>query len=381
MEPNCISCGEQLFPNSVFCHNCGSQQKCKSCETPIVKNAKHCIGCGVSLIKTNDTADKAVNTIKFNQTLDSRSYEIAFTDNVGAGVVEVIRNMADNQPQLKLYAPKNNVQENNNGENVHRIEETITDDGSEELEEEEVDSNSESPHITDVENTLECSEQHWILVYAFYISDHGKNTFGKEALLKAYKEKRGTTSRMSNFSNKWKNLFKGLVKTIKTDEFKLTDKGVETVLGLIQGKIKSEASKTLPGKKNPDKKVEKEAAKNKKTGKTIAKSIQTEEFDLYKNTKKPSLSDFFKERKIDDNTANRILAIAYYIVNICKLNSFSEGNIEYAYKVLNLNKRPLHLHQTILNAKIRKLWFDQDESSGKWKLARAGEVHFEENFS
>ncbi|HLO43243.1 MAG TPA: zinc ribbon domain-containing protein [Leadbetterella sp.] len=379
MKANCISCNEQLIPNSKFCHSCGSQQKCKSCDTPIVKNAKHCIGCGISLVKANDASEKALNTIKFNQTLDSRSYEVAFTDNVGAGVVEVIRNMSDNQPQLKLYGLKNNVPENDSVTDVHQIEETVISDSIKEKEENKVDNNSEIPHLTDVENTLECSEQHWILVYAFYVSSFGKITFSKDILLKAYKDKRGTASRIANFSNKWKSLFKGFVKTVRTDEFKLTDTGIETVLGLIHGKITSAASKTLPRKKNQDRK--KETSTKKKGGKTLAKSVQTEEFDLYKNTKKPSLSDFMKERGIDDNTANRILAIAYYIINICKLSSFSEGNIEYAYKVLSLNKRPLHLHQTILNAKIRNLWFDQDESSGKWKLTRAGEVHFDENFS
>lgn len=380
MEGNCILCSEQLFPNAIFCHNCGSQQKCKFCETSIVKNAKHCIGCGASLTRANEISDKAINTIKYNQTLDSRSYEIAFTDNVGVGVVEVIRNMADNQTQLKLYSPKNSAPENSNGENVHQIEETISTEFDEERGEKEVDYNSEIPHIMDVENTIECSEQHWILIYAFYLSNHGKNTFSKDNLQKTYKEKRGTASRMSNFSKKWKDLFKGLVKTIKTDEFKLTDNGVETVLGLINGKIKSEASKTLPGKKDPNKKADKETATNKKGGKTLVKSIQTEEFDLYKNDKKPSLTEFFKQRQINDNTATRILAIAYYVSNICKLNCFSEGNIEYAYKVLNLNKRPLHLRQTLLNVKNRKLWIDQDDASGKWKLSRVGEVYFEENF-
>lgn len=240
---------------------------------------------------------------------------------------------------------------------------------------------AEIPHITDIENTLECSEQHWILIYAFYLSEHGTTTFGKDNLLKAYKEKRETPSRIANFSNKWKSLFKGLVKTIKTDEFKLTDKGIETAVGLIQGKIKSEASRTLPNKKSSDKKSDKEPITNKKSGKTPAKSIQIEEFDLYKGTKKPALSDFLKEGKSGENTNHRILAIAYYIIQYCKAESFSEGNIEYAYKVLGLNKRPVHLYQIIVNAKNKNLWFDKHQPSGKWKLTRAGEVFFEENLS
>lgn len=380
METKCISCNEQLVPNAVFCHSCGSQQKCKSCQTLIVKNAKHCIECGVSLSKTSESSDKAINTIKFNQTVDSRSYEIAFTDNVGAGVVEVIRNMTDHQPQLKLNGPKNGRQENNSGDKLHQIGEAVHAEVEDEEREEKVNSDSNVPHIIDVENTLECSEQHWILVYAFFISEQGKTTFTKDAVLKAYKDKRETPSRIANFSNKWKSLFKVFVKTVKTDEFKFTDKGVETILGLISGEIKSDAAKTSLRKKNTEKKAAKETSSSKKVGKTPPKAVKAEEFDLYKTAKKPSLADFFKERNVDDNTAHRILFIAYYITNVCELNSFSEGNIEFAYKVLKLNKRPLHLYQTILNIKLRRLWFDQDESTGKWKLARTGEVYFEENF-
>lgn len=382
METNCISCNEQLSPIAVFCHNCGSQQKCKICETNIVKNAKHCIGCGVSLSGTNNISDKAVNTIKFNQTAESRSYEVTFTDNVGAGVVEVIRNMADNQPHLKLYNSKNEIPENIiNSKITEQTEDVIAEELDEDKQEQE-NNDFKFPHLNDVQNNIECSEQHWILIYAFYLSDYGKNTFSKDNLLKTYKDKRGTRSRVSNFSSKWKKLFKGFVKTIKDEEFKLTDKGIETASDLISGKIKSEASKTLQSKKSPQKnKTENnENTVVKKGSKTPAKSIQVEEFDLYKSSEKLSLADFLKERKIDDNTANRILAIAYYITSFCKLSTFSEGNIEYAYKVLGLNKRPLHLHQTILNAKINKLWFNQDDSTGIWKLARPGEVYFEENF-
>lgn len=384
MEPNCIYCSEALYQNAIFCHNCGSQQKCKSCETPIVKKAKHCIGCGIALSTAAETSNNAVNTIKFNQTKDSRSYEVAFTDSVGVGVVDVIRNMTDNEPFLQLQGSKT-VKQENNIDSQQEITELLT----EEVEvvtlepiQKSGHENPQIPHLNDVENTLDCSEPHWILIYAFYISNNGGNTFGRNDLHKAYKEKRETPTRMSNFAVNWKSLFKlRLVKTIKDGEFKLTTDGVKTISDLVQGKIKAKVSKTAPTKRSTkNNKSEKESSGGKRGAKTPAKSVQTEDFDLYKTAKKTSLADFFKEKKVDDNTAHRILAIAYYIKNICKLTSFSEGNVEFAYKVLNLNKRPLHLHQTILNTKLRKLWFDQDESTGKWKLTRPGEVFFEENF-
>jgi len=63
------------------------------------------------------------------------------------------------------------------------------------------------------------------------------------------------------------------------------------------------------------------------------------------------------------------------------VDSFSEGNVEYAYKVLKLNKRPIHLYQTMINIKNKNLWFEHDETNGKWKLARAGEIHFDDKIS
>ncbi|HAO07328.1 MAG TPA: hypothetical protein DCQ50_10100 [Chryseobacterium sp.] len=384
MEAICISCNEPISPKALFCQHCGTQQKCKLCETPIVNNAKYCIGGGVSLFIAHETkSNEAVNTIKFNQTKDSRSYEVAFTDNVASGVVDVIRNMTAEHPQIQFQELPSSDLGKGDGKKV-QLQNDVVEDLIEEEDQQAKDNSEERhevPHINDIENTLECSEQHWILIYAYYISDKGKNTFSKDDLLKRYKDKRATPSRISNFSAKWKNLFNGFVKTIKTDEFKLTDKGVNTVLDLINGKLKSEAAKTLPGKTKKEKAEEKENPATKKKSKTPAKAIQIEEFDLGKGSKKPSLSDFLKDGKAGENTSNRILAIAYYIVTFCDTKAFSEGNIEYAYKVLKLNNRPVHLYQIIVNAKNKNVWYEKDKATNRWKLARAGELFYEENLS
>lgn len=70
----------------------------------------------------------------------------------------------------------------------------------------------------------------------------------------------------------------------------------------------------------------------------------------------------------------KIVTIGYYITELLKLPLFTEGHIEYAYKMLKY-PRPTHLHQIMINTKGENDWFEQDsESSTSWKLTRSGEI-------
>lgn len=108
------------------------------------------------------------------------------------------------------------------------------------------------------------------------------------------------------------------------------------------------------------------------------KLIQAERFDIYKGTDRPSLEDFLVQKQPGEAAGNRIVVIAYYIIELLKVSTFTEGNIEYAYKTLNLKNRPTHLRQIIINLKNERDWFEQDEASGTWRLTRSGEIFVSE---
>ena len=65
--------------------------------------------------------------------------------------------------------------------------------------------------------------------------------------------------------------------------------------------------------------------------------------------------------------------IGYYITEFLGQETFSEGQIEYAYKMLRID-RPGYLHQIMLNTKNEKDYFEPNEEGTAWKLTRTGEI-------
>lgn len=371
MESNCISCNESILQVAIFCHNCGSQQKCKSCQTQLVKGANNCIGCGISLSKSSDSS-KAINTVEYKETATERGYKMEFTDEVGSNMVSLMQAMLENQSgnQFLKLEPNKRRQDESHLEDVTIIEERV---------DETTDRGIDIPHIDDITRTIECSEPYWILIYAFYHSNHGKDSFSRSEIQKIYKDQRGTASRMGNFASNWDRVIDSkYIKTIKDGVLQLTDTGIKIAIGVINKEIvsapKSSGKKVISQKSNP---IKEKAESGKKVSKTSAKSIKAEEFDAFKNSKKPSLEDFIKERSVNDKSSYIILAIAYYMKTYCQSN-FTDGNIEYAYKILKLTPI-LHLRQTITNQKTKHLWFSI-EQDGTWSLTRAGSIDFEKLF-
>jgi hypothetical protein len=112
--------------------------------------------------------------------------------------------------------------------------------------------------------------------------------------------------------------------------------------------------------------------------KTRAKSIEIEKFDPHKNGQTPSLEEFFSSKKPGRSAGQCLLVIGYYITKIKGASSFSEGNIDYAYRVLNLKGRPSFLRQILINNKNNNDWFDPAEDKVRWVLTRTGEIFVEE---
>lgn len=106
-----------------------------------------------------------------------------------------------------------------------------------------------------------------------------------------------------------------------------------------------------------------------------APKVSTEKYDIHGDGDKPSLKAFFDEKKVGKNNGERIAVIGYYITEVLGNEHFTEGQIEYSYKILGLD-RPGHLHQIMLNNKTQKDYYEQAEGGEltHWVMTRGGDI-------
>ena len=123
----------------------------------------------------------------------------------------------------------------------------------------------------------------------------------------------------------------------------------------------------------PEESAEGDVSTERKTKAKSAHIISPERFDIHGGEKVPSLQVFFDEKKPGTGNPYIIAVIGYYITELLGNDSFSEGQIEYAYRMLKL-KRPNHLRQIIVNAKNNKDFFTPTEVQDKWKITRTCEI-------
>lgn len=368
----CINCSSIAPAKAFFCPSCGAQIKCKKCSELLVKNAKACISCGGFLEQSGNQSNSngAPNTVKYREIRNDkgfeRSYDLAFTDHVSKEVGELFVNLAKTNSSTRALEA-NFDQDKILNDSSEKEEELNIDHGVVETSENPLVSKADStiPPLNDIEMTLSSSEANWISIYAFYLANAGMKTFSKDQVYEAYKLKRQTGARLKNFSTNWKSLFNNQITTLKENEFRFTPEGIKIVTNLLTSRG-SEKSKT------PKPQARSKPLKSASALKTVSKSVTVEEFDPLNKVK--TLAKLFDEKKPGENTGARILLIAYYIIKINKSEYFTEGNIDFAYRVLGLNKRPNFLHQTLLNLVSRKVWLNQIEGKeGAWSITRIGE--------
>lgn len=97
-------------------------------------------------------------------------------------------------------------------------------------------SSKEYPIMKDIViRDLAKTEREWILIYALYSSDFGKNTITREDLLNKYSESnRRTSSRLNNLTNNIRNMVKAdQLKFINDEEMLLTSQGKEVALEIL----------------------------------------------------------------------------------------------------------------------------------------------------
>lgn len=142
---------------------------------------------------------------------------------------------------------------------------------------------------------------------------------------------------------------------------------------LLMTPQKVEPQRQPPEPKKPP--TKKAASSKTTTGKKAAPKVSMERFDIHGNNDTPSLEKFMEEKKPGTGNGNIIAVIGFYITDFLDNDSFTEGQIEYAYKMLKL-KRPAHLRQIMINEKNKRDLFEADaEDSSLWSLTRTGEIY------
>jgi hypothetical protein len=111
--------------------------------------------------------------------------------------------------------------------------------------------------------------------------------------------------------------------------------------------------------------------------KTKAKSVDLEKFDPHKTDKAQSLEDLLIEKK-PESAAEWLVVVGYYITKIKGQPSFSEGNVDYAYRITQRTDRPAHLRQVLINYKNNQDLFDFAPDGTRWVLTRTAEILVED---
>ncbi len=383
MENNitCFSCDSILDQGYRFCPSCGTNIKCKNCDTFLIKDAKFCFSCGTSIFEENKTTvnNENANTIKFKETKDERSYEVSFTNETASQVTSVVAGMIPNgsnifkeaviKNDLLGYNTINDIQQQNEESQKNKIYETSVVVNSDEIIGNTVDieigNNDTYPHINDLARKYDYfSEKDWILIYTFYLSDFGNKQFTREEVFNKYKVERKTSVRIKNFARSWNDLFKENFSTVKENDLILTKQGLINARGLMNNQTRN-----VKAKKNTKSNT---ANQNKSTKTTKQSSVKIEEFDIYE---KGGLQSFI-EKFNATSTKEYILCIGYFITKILEKESFSDGNVDYAFKVLKLPNKPNALRQIIINIKNNEMWIENAEEKN-WKINRTGEIEYE----
>ncbi|OJV52813.1 MAG: hypothetical protein BGO31_03385 [Bacteroidetes bacterium 43-16] len=381
---NCFNCHHPVDLNAKFCKDCGQRLKCKECQSLLASDSKFCGECGTAVIDKNHPGSVNINSIHFKRTGNDVEYAVNLSDEVGKEGIKAIVESITSSSTGRMIAPTNG----NNIENANFITLEPNNSDSVSVEEEvapkvEVSHSDlkssekpEYPHINDLLRKRDkCTEPEWVLIFAFYESNFGNDTFTIEKVRDAYYEKRKNESRRKNFHKNFNICHSNFFAVVNETNFKFEYSKLDIVSDFILGTRVNLFSKG--SKPNIKSAAKSSSNKEKTTTSKAAKDIASEEFDIFHDKNKPSLEDFYNKHQPNSNR-DIFGLLSYYICVYNKTETFTAGNIDYAYRVLKLDRKN-SLIQIVNNVKNDTLWFD-GLTSGVWKLTRKGKVDLEAMF-
>lgn len=230
------------------------------------------------------------------------------------------------------------------------------------------DANQNIPSLKDViMKQLPSSESEWIMVYAFYATNHGSKTFTSKDILSMYEStKRNTPSRKANISNNIKSLFgKGYFSALNDDDYILTNDGKHQANEIITRSHSTPLKQTKPkGKLNSSNET-----KSKKSKSTASKFEVLKDLNLRPKTA-ISLTDYVQNYEVKSN-ADKIIVIINYLLEILKIEKVTINHIYTAFFVLKY-RIPASFYQVVVNTKSRNNLIDFDNVN-EIKLSTQGQ--------
>lgn len=232
----------------------------------------------------------------------------------------------------------------------------------------------EPPLLKDiVKKDLPKTETDWILVYAFYASSFGENTFTEQDIKKFYESTgRKSSSRTSNLSNNVKSLFKqDYIKSHNDSEYRITANGIASIKKILSGNSSSSTVKRPLTKSNvtTTKVNTTKGVKKQKTTKT--NSIDFVDLNL-PSTDIISLTEFFNNKNPKGQNEEVAVVMSWY-QDYAKTNGISPQEIKYLLRICT--KEPAALEQVLINMKGSKFHWITNESDGKVSLTSLGKSH------
>lgn len=386
---NCNKCESEQKLDNNFCDNCGNQLKCLSCSNELKAGANFCSKCGLD-VKNKKQQSSSANTFELNETKEGRTIKAEFSDNMGSNMTETLAQLVTKKFEHKQLT---NGMNGSLSDEKKDDSESVIDIQGEVIEDTKVQNNSPTKS-TDIESLFREKDRKLDLLVTD-LKASKKYDYGMRLayLIVLFYKSKGKDDVDKSVINGLLNYFgvnDGSFRKefAKTKAHFIVDSGkVEfRPAGLQQANVylkevlddSKQGSWKLKDLKSPGKSGSnnsKDSSNKSKTSKTASKTIQAETFDAH--NKKKSLKALFDEKNPGSSSVERVITIGYYINFILKEDNFSDGNIDYAYRVLKLDKRPKHLRQVITNIKNDYAYIENGEGKN-WKLSRNGEIYVEE---
>lgn len=194
------------------------------------------------------------NKLKFKQDeRGNREIETEFSDGLGKHVTETITSFWRNgNSALKLNSAKSQSEEI--AIEMQEDEEVIQ--TSEPNNSMRGDNETPLPSINDLLTKLICTEQEWLLLFAYYLFSETKTAFSGKAVKEFYRKNRYNLNRSKNYEANWKKAWKSYFSEVREDAFTINNSGLKKAQELITGKVENsdqpkDEKKRARNNKNP----------------------------------------------------------------------------------------------------------------------------------
>lgn len=351
----CFNCSQPLPINGFFCGSCLTQFKCKSCDSFLQKNAIGCIICGAHLIENNNKQN--ANTFRLHETATDRIIEATFSDAVGKDLSGILR---DTYSKNRIGNPiiLNNV--DNTEARGNAYENTIVNNHDNDTK--ITTTTSEYPTLKAIAmKNLPNSEKEWVVVYSFYASDFGNETFTRQNLIEKYTESnRYSKDRARDLNTYIKRAVQANFINPLENEYSILAQGVEKAKEIISRTTSSPTKvKTKTSSNNSNELTEeKNIIKPKKS--TSVKNPKRLPNINFEPEGKESLKSLFEKYNFK-NDKEKNLFFTYYLDEILNISDITFDHIYSSYDVLNLRISE-NLPQTIRNTASKTGWIEINNS-------------------